>query len=182
YSYGRSVAHTQQVLASPWASPTISGNANGVVGQSAPGVDDLGREVPALDTFGYRLTNPATDGMAKPKIVIASGLHAGEPLGTWTYQGMVDWLISDDPRAAWMRDNVEVLGYPVLNPSGRYAGTNRTTVDNIGRDPNGLWDQTRWSNNSYGCGGGDCAEIRALGLAMMADVAAHPGAVRAFID
>jgi hypothetical protein len=95
---------------------------------------------------------------------------------------MVDWLISDDPRAAWVRDNVEVLGYPVLNPSGRYAGTNRTTVNNIGRDPNGLWDATRWSNNSFGCGGDNCQEIRATGEAMIADIAATPGAVDTFID
>lgn len=184
YSYGRSASHTQAVLASPWVAPSPSANAAGVIGSSAPGVDDLGRAVPALDVFGYRITNPATDSPteAKRKIVISSGLHAGEPLGTWTYQGMIDWLISDDPRAAWVRDNVEVLAYPVLNPSGRYAGTNRTTVNNEGRDPNGLWDSTRWSSSSYGCGGANCKEIRDTGLAMIADVNATPGGVDAFID
>lgn len=184
YSYGRSVAHTEAVLQSPWASPTASGGADGVIGSSAAGVDDLGRTAPARDLFGYRITNPDTDSPteSKRKVVIASGLHAGEPLGTWAYQGMVDWLLSDDPRAAWVRDNVEVYGYPVLNPSGRYMGTNRTTVGNIGRDPNGLWDPSRWSNGAYGCGGDDCQEIRAAGEAMMADVAATPGGVDAFID
>ncbi|TWT72700.1 Zinc carboxypeptidase [Posidoniimonas polymericola] len=184
YSYGRSVTHTQSVLQSPWAAPTASGNAAGVIGSSTPGVDELGRATPALDVFGYRITNPATDSgrLTKQKIVISSGLHAGEPLGTYVYQGMVDWLLSDDPRAAWVRDNVEVYGYPVLNPSGRIMGTNRTTVNNIGRDPNGLWDPNRWSSSSYGCGGDDCQEIRATGEAMMADVTATQGGVDAFID
>ncbi|QDV79216.1 M14 family zinc carboxypeptidase [Botrimarina mediterranea] len=184
YSYGRSVSHTQAVLESPWAAPSPSANAAGVIGSSAPGVDDLGRAVPALDVFGYRITNPATDSPtdAKHKVVIASGLHAGESLGTWTYQGMVDWLISDDPRAAWVRDNVEVLAYPVLNPSGRYAGMSRTTVNNEGRDPNGLWDSTRWSNSNYGCGGNDCKEVRDTGLAMIADASATPGGVDVFVD
>jgi len=95
---------------------------------------------------------------------------------------MVDWLVSDDPRAAWMRDNVEVLAYPVLNPSGRYAGMSRTTVNNEGRDPNGLWDSTRWSSSSYGCGGANCKEIRDTGNAMIADVNATPGGVDAYID
>src|SRR5690606_26786373 len=103
-------------------------------------------------------------------------------LGTWTYQGMVDWLVSPDPRAAWVRDHVEVFGYPILNPSGRFAGTSRTTVNNIGRDPNGLWDATRWSNNSLGCGGANCQEIRQLGQAMIADVGTSPGGVDVFVD
>ena len=161
YSYGRSVAHTQTVLASPWAAPTVSGNANGVIGQSPARVDDLGRSIPALDLFAYRITNPATDSASpKRKIAISSGLHAGEPLGTHTYEGLVDWLISDDPRAARLRDIAEVFAYPVLNPSGRYAGMNRTTVGNPSRDPNGLWDSTRWSNGNYGCGSNNCQDIR----------------------
>jgi hypothetical protein len=184
YSYGRTVTHTQTVLQSPWVAPSPSANAAGVIGGSAPGVDDLGRAVPALDVFGYRITNPATDSLVddKHKVVISSGLHAGESIGTWTYQGMVDWLVSDDPRAAWVRDNVEVLAYPVLNPSGRYAGMSRTSVNNEGRDPNGLWDSTRWSNSSYGCGGNNCKEIRDTGLAMIADVNATPGGVDVYVD
>jgi murein tripeptide amidase MpaA len=184
YSYGRSVAHTEAVLASPWVAPTASGNDLGVIGSSAAGVDDLGRDVPELDTFAYRITNPATDtgDSAKHKVVIGTGLHAGETLGTWTFEGMVDWLISDDPRAAWVRDHVEVLAYPTLNPSGRFAGMSRTTVNNSGRDPNGLWDSSRWSNGNYGCGGDNCQEIRAVGEAMMADVASTPGVVDVFVD
>ena len=96
YSHARSAAHAQSVLASPWAAPTVSGNSNGVIGQSPTGTDDLGRSVPALDLFAYRITNPATDSptIAKRKIVISSGLHAGETLGTYTYEGLVNWLIS----------------------------------------------------------------------------------------
>jgi len=184
YSYGRSVTHTQAVLASPWATPTASGDAAGVIGNSAAGTDDLGRAVPELDLYGYRITNPATDSPSidKRKVVISSGLHSGETIGTWTYQGMVDWLVSDDPRATWVRDNVEVLGYPVLNPSGRYAGMSRTLVNNPGVDPNGLWDDSRWSSRNRGCSGDNCQEIRMAGEAMIADVAATPGDVDVFVD
>lgn len=184
YSYGRSVAHTQQVFQSPWAMPTHSGDAAGVVGSSAAGIDDMGRSVPALDVYGYRISDPASDGLGldKRKAVFTTGLHAGETLGTWTYQGLIDWLVSPDPRADWVRQNVEVLAYPTLNPSGRYAGMSRTTVNNSGRDPNGLWDSTRWSSGAYGCGGTACKEIRDLGNAMMADVSATPGNVDLFVD
>ncbi|MEX2309724.1 MAG: M14-type cytosolic carboxypeptidase [Pirellulales bacterium] len=184
YSYGKSVAHTQAVLASPWAAPTVSANANGVIGQSKPGTDDLLRSVPALDLFAYRITDPATDSATpKRKVGITSGLHSGEPLGTHTFEGLVNWLISDDPRAARLRDIAEFFAYPVLNPTGRYAGMNRTMINNPSRDPNGLWDSTRWNSSSLGCGSNNCQEIRESGEAMIADVASTPGNyLDAFID
>src|SRR3954452_7384800 len=51
YPYSKMVAHTQTVLASPWAKPTASGNASGIIGQSPTGTDDLGRAVPALNMY-----------------------------------------------------------------------------------------------------------------------------------
>lgn len=185
YPYAKSAAHTQTVLASPWAAPTVSANASGVIGRSAPGVDDLDRSVPALDLFGYRVTNPSTDSptVAKRKVGISSGLHAGEPLGTHTFEGLVNWLVSDDPRAARLRNVAEFFAYPVLNPTGRYAGMNRTTVGNPNRDPNGLWDPSRWSSSAYGCQNNNCLDIRESGLAMQADIASTPGSgLDAFID
>lgn len=186
YPYSKMVAHTQTVLASSWAKPTASGNASGIIGQSPTGTDDLGRAVPALNMYAYRITNPATDSptTAKHKIMISTGLHAGETLGNYTYEGLVDWLISDDPRAARLRDVAEVLCYPELNPSGRYAGNSRTTVRNVNVDPNGLWDSTRWQNNSStGCSGTtNCQDIRVSGTAMLTDVQATPGYLDAFID
>jgi hypothetical protein len=116
-------------------------------------------------------------------VFLASGLHAGESLGTHTFEGLINWLVSDDPRAARLRDAAEFFCYPVLNPSGRYAGMSRTTVRNPDRDPNGLWDPSRWSNAAFGCQNGNCQDIRESGEAMLADVASTPGdVVDAFID
>jgi Zinc carboxypeptidase/Cytosolic carboxypeptidase N-terminal domain len=185
YSYGKSVSHTQAVLASPWAEPTVSANSSGVIGQTPQRTDDIGRVIPPLDMFAYRITNPATDSPTegKRKVGLTTGLHAGEPLGTHTFEGLIDWLISDDPRAARLRDVAEFFVYPTLNASGRYAGMNRTTVGNPNRDPNGLWDASRWSNSSFGCGGNNCQDIRETGEAMLADVYSTPGGgLDAFID
>jgi hypothetical protein len=177
YSYGRSVAHTQQVLASPWAEPTPSADANGVIGQTKAGTDDIGRSIPALNLYGYHITDPSVNPAGgKRKVGLASGLHAGEPLGTHTLEGMVNWLISADPRAAELRKVADFFVYPVLNPSGRYAGLNRTTVANINRDPNGLWNETTWNTDA-------AQDIRVSGTAMMNDVFASPGGgLDAFID
>lgn len=170
YSYGRSVAHTQSVLASPWAMPTTSGDANGVIGQSPAGIDELGRNIPARDLYAYRITNPATDSpmYTKKRAMFVTGQHAGETLGTHTYQGLVDWLISDDPRAAALRDQTEIFGYPILNASGRYAGLSRAMLQHPNTDSNGYWDPNEWD---------DRIEQRTLGEAMLADIDPGPGKI-----
>lgn len=175
YSYERSVNHTAQVLASPWAMPTVSGDANGVIGETPINFDDLGRLVPKRDVFAYRITNPATDSASpKRKIVISTGMHAGEVLGTHTFAAMVDWFISDDARAARLRDDVEIFAYPTMNSAGRFAGNNRGTVENETVEPNGQWNPALW---------GDDQVIKVNGEAMIADVQSTPGAVvDAYID
>jgi hypothetical protein len=181
YSYGRSVSHTAEVLASPWAAPTSAANASGVIGFSAGGTDDMGRTVTPKALYGYRITNPATDSPTTPKkrVMLSSGLHAAEVLGSHAYEGLVDWLISADPRAARLREVAEFFCYPVLNPDGRFAGMARGTVQNSGNgvDPNGWFHPTRWSGTRT------WTELRESGEAMIADIQATPGTgLDAFID
>ncbi len=175
YSYGRSATHTAQMLATPWAVPTSSADENGVLGQSPIAFDDLGRLVPERNLFGYRVTNPATDSPveAKRKVMLTSGLHAGETLGTYTFEGLVNWLVSDDARAVRLRDEAEFFCYPVLNPAGRFAGTSRSTVENPNQDPNGRWHPNNWATHQ---------DIRVSGEAMLADVVSTPGQLEVFID
>ncbi len=176
YQYSRTVAHTQTVLASPWGAPTVSGDANGVIGQSPAGIDEIGRSIPALDLFAYRITNPATDSASpKRKVMIATGQHCGETLGIYTYEGLVNWLISDDPRAAALRDKVEVFGYPTLNASGRYAGLSRAMLQWQNTDSNGYWYPEAVGGSDYVSP--DRAEQRLNGEAMRADKASTPGSV-----
>lgn len=184
YQYSRSVSHTQTVLATPWAAPTASGNANGVIGQSAPGVNDVGRNIPALDLFAYRITNPAADSASpKRRAVLTTGQHAAETLGVYTYEGLVDWLVSDDPRAAALRDQAEFFCYPTLNASGRYAGLSRAMLAGAPTDPqtiqntdsNGYWYPFEVSGNDYVSP--LRAEQRVNGDAMIADVNSTPGDV-----
>ncbi|MEM6333838.1 MAG: M14 family zinc carboxypeptidase [Planctomycetota bacterium] len=176
YSYADSVAHTQAVLATPWAVPTSSGDANGVIGQSPGGVDDLGRTIAPRDIYGYRITDTSTDGqLDKNKVVIMTGMHAGETLGTHNYAGLVDWLVSGDPLAVEMLKTTEFFAYPTANPDGRFAGNRRATVQNPNQDPNGRWSSATWSA---------VPDIEVNGEAMLADVAATPGglAVDYFVD
>ncbi|QDU72662.1 M14 family zinc carboxypeptidase [Mucisphaera calidilacus] len=175
YSYGMSVAHTQEVLASPWATPTLSGDANGVIGMSPGGTDDLGRTVDPREIFAYRITDPATDSgrQQKLKVMVMSGLHAGETLGTHTYQGLIDFLISDDPVAAHLRQAAEFIAYPCANPDGRFAGNSRTTVENVGTDPNRLWHPDLYATHQ---------DIRVQAEAMYLDITQTSADLSYFID
>jgi murein tripeptide amidase MpaA len=150
YSYSRSTTHTQKVLASPWGEPTVTGNANGVIGQAPSGIDDVGRTQPARDLYAYRITNPATDQTVdKKRVMLVTGQHAAETLGIYTYEGLVDWLISDDPRAAALRDRAEFFGFPTLNASGRAAGLTRAMLYNDNSDSNGYWRPGPVSGNDW---------------------------------
>ena len=181
YTYARTVAHTQTVLASPWAAPTTSGNATGVIGQAPAGVDDIGRNIPSLDLFAYRITNPATDSaIPKRRAMLVTGQHAAETLGMYTYEGLINWLISDDPRAAALRDKAEFFGYPTLNASGRYAGLTRAMLQFPNTDSNGFWHPGP-SGNNYNSP--VRTEQKTNAQAMLTDEASSPGdSLDLFVD
>src|SRR5690606_35181619 len=102
------------------------------------------------ELFAYRITNPETDSAtAKRKAMFVTGQHAGETLGIYTYEGLVDWLISDDPRAAALRDQAEFFMYPTLNASGRAAGLTRAMLEHPDSDSNGYWRPGPVSGNDW---------------------------------
>ena len=169
YSYGRTATHTAQVATSAWVTPTTSGNASLVIGQSPGGVDDLGRVVSPRDMFGYKITDSSTT-EPKKKIAVISGVHANETLGNYTLEGLVDFLISSDPEAAMLRQYAEFYVYPMANPDGRFAGYNRSTVQHVTFDPNRFWDSPNY---------GGMSDIKEVGDALLADTGSD---VDYFID
>lgn len=169
YPVSRSVSHTASIGASPWVAPTASGGTNFVVGQSPGGIDDLGRTIPQQDLYGYRITDPSID-TPKAKVVLAGGVHSNETLGNHTLEAMVDYLVGDSLDAALLRQRAEFYVYPMVNPDGRLAGYNRSTVERPTLDPNRFWAPPAY---------GDQTEIEAVAEAMLADTG---GEVDFFID
>jgi hypothetical protein len=130
--------------------------------------------------FAYRITNPETDSAApKRKAMFVTGQHAAETLGIYTYEGLVDWLISDDPRAAALRDQAEFFCYPTLNASGRAAGLTRAMLEWPDTDSNGYWRPGPVTGNDYN----NRTEQKINGEAMRADADSTPGdALDLFVD
>ncbi len=178
YSYGRAADQVSQYKLSPYVSPTISSDANLVIGQSPGGIDDLGRTINPRDLWGFKVTDNAVPSAGKTQIVLASGLHAGEVLGNHTLEGTINFLLSNDPRAAELRKTSEFFIYPMLNPDGRFAGNNRATIATPNSDPNRNWSPTFPGKTWFGE-----PEIQLSGEAMMADLhTATGGTAEYFID
>ena len=143
YPYQRTVDHSAGLVGHPFVRPTASADANLVLGQT-PGtsgggyLDDLGRSVPALDLYGYVITDGS--GRPKRKVVLVGGNHSGEPTGSWTLEGFVDFAISDDPEAVALRRVADVYVYPQVDPEGRFSGYFRSNPENPTENHNRAWD------------------------------------------
>jgi len=172
YDPNRTEQHTILMSSSPYVTKTPSGNSalalpgtpaeieDFVIGTTPGNVSDP--YVPAHNIYAYKITDPCTSG-PKKKAVIDTGNHNTETGGSWAFQGMVDFLVSADPEADWLRKHVEFYIYPLVNPDGRYTATGRgnpeMTAEGFGDDHNRVW-HTR---------GQGLSTIDALTTAMRAD-------------
>jgi hypothetical protein len=165
YPYQRTLSRVSSIVASPWVSPTASGDDMFVVGQSPGGIDDTGRNITPKNLYGFKITDRGFAGQKK-KIVAIGGVHANETLGNFTLDGLVDFLLSDDLAATQLRRYAEFYIYPMANPDGRVAGYNRSTVQIADIDPNRAWNPPSYTEP------GDNTvldDIRQLGQAIRLD-------------
>lgn len=61
----------------------------------------------------------------KKGIVISSRVHPGEAQSSWVVQGLIEFLLSDDPVAVNLRRNFVIKIIPMLNPDGVIYGNYR---------------------------------------------------------
>ena len=139
YPLWRTDQHMARVATSRFVSSTASGSSNLVIGRSAGGVDDSGRTVSPHDIYGYRITDSAASG-SKLKVMLTGGNHSCETMGNHALEGMIDFLLGDDPMASALRRVAEFYVYPQVNPDGRVAGYYRSTPENPSEDYNRCWN------------------------------------------
>lgn len=146
FTVSRTADFTASLIGNPNVTATASGNASFVIGQTlgtAGGgyTDDLGRNVPSQDLYGYKITDPTATG-SKFKIVTTTGNHPGEMSGSWTNQGFVEFALSDDPAAIELRQYAEIYVYPLTAPEGQSMGYFRSTPQNPAANHNRQWNAT----------------------------------------
>ena len=84
------------------------------------------------------LTDPDYNDDNKLGVWIISRQHASELPGWYTLQGLIDWLLSDDPEAISVMQHMIFNIVPMMNPDGVYLGRFRTNSLDI--DLNRQWD------------------------------------------
>lgn len=136
YPYSRTVDKMAEWTANEFVTTTASGNEQFSVG-TVPNSTTRGPE--QLELFGFRIANDRLP-RDKKKILLAAGNHSGEVAGDWALEGMVDFILGDDPRAAVIRDNAELFVYPQIDPLGRIEGYFRGNSQNPMYDHNRLWN------------------------------------------
>lgn len=70
-------------------------------------------------------------------IVFIGRVHPGETNSSWTVHGLVDFLLSDQEEAKYLRENYVVKIIPMLNPDGVIVGNHRCNYK--GFDLNRQW-------------------------------------------
>lgn len=71
-------------------------------------------------------------------VVVTARVHAGETMGSFKAEGIVDFLVSSQPMAMQLRNLYVFKVVPMLNPEGVVAGNFRCSVTGV--DLNRRWD------------------------------------------
>lgn len=102
-----------------------------------------------IDTIGYSreerpvemITIPSDGNPGKMKTLFFTGLqHPGEDCVGYLFEGLLDFILSDDPMAARIRDHYLIKLVFMMNPDGVFHGTTRYSWTM--EDLNAEWDTT----------------------------------------
>lgn len=74
---------------------------------------DLARSREDRPVRGLRVGPPGTQRV--PAVWIQARQHAWESGSSWVARGFVEWLVAEDPDAAWLREHAEVFVIPVMD-------------------------------------------------------------------
>lgn len=67
-------------------------------------------------------------------IILTARVHPGESNASWMMHGVIEFLVSDDAKAQFLRDAYVFKIIPMLNPDGVIVGNYRCSL--IGQDLN----------------------------------------------
>jgi hypothetical protein len=127
------IAHVQPYTNQNLASLLDSFRLNPYVARESAGRTVEGREMPLLT-----ITNPRTPETRKSVVWLMFRQHAWEAGSSWVCDGAIRYLLSDDPRAAQIRDRTIFKIFPMADPDGVAHGGVR--FNRNGYDLNRNWD------------------------------------------
>lgn len=106
-----------------------------VLGQSHEG-----RDIERLD-----ITNPAAPDDLKERVWIHGLVHPAEQTSPFVIEGLVDFVLSEDPYARALRDRVLFNIVPMVNPDGVAVGNYRVSTRRSTAHPHGVDLERQWT-------------------------------------
>jgi hypothetical protein len=106
---------------------------------------ELCRSEEGRPVTGFRFGPASRDARVRPAIWIQARQHAWEAGASWVAHGLIEWLASDDPRAASLREQAEIVVIPIMDVDSvaRGAGGKDQTPHDHNRD----WkEQPHWNS------------------------------------
>jgi murein tripeptide amidase MpaA len=73
-------------------------------------------------------TSKPEDIALRKAVVLTSRVHPGESNASYIMQGILDYLVSDDEGARYLRNNFVIKIVPMLNPDGVIVGNYRCSL------------------------------------------------------
>lgn len=143
YTTERIYAKTAEYRQSPHVISAPSADANGNYGYTLEGYTDWkGRAVPALPMPVYRIGDGVSTG--KNTVVLVCGDHSNEHHADYNFEGAIDFLISEEPEAVFLRQWCDIFAYPTDNPAGRYSGFSRSNPEIVAKSLSEEDHNRRW--------------------------------------
>lgn len=139
YPHKRTLRKVRQWTADPSTQPTASGNAAYEIGRMTERIEPFeDRVVPDLPCYGIH--RPAEQESSNV-LVCTVGVHSGETMGTWVFEGFVDALLfSQEAWAQGLRQYWDIYVYPTIDPQQQIAGYFRSTPEDPSFSMNRNWD------------------------------------------
>ncbi len=100
-------------------------------------LDSLAQSVDGRVVSMVTITDPAAEDESKKNILLMALQHAGEDAGGFMAEGMIDFLLSDDPEASEAKEKFIFNIIPMMNPDGIYHGISRYNLEM--EDLNNIW-------------------------------------------
>ena len=104
--------------------------------------DEIGKSLEGNSLHMLIITDftDSFDDLANKKaIVFTSRVHPGESNGSYVIQGVIEFLLSNDPAAKNLRKTFIFKIIPMLNPDGVIRGNFRMNI--LGKDLNRMWEE-----------------------------------------
>ncbi|MEM2118870.1 MAG: M14-type cytosolic carboxypeptidase, partial [Candidatus Bathyarchaeia archaeon] len=114
-------------------------------------VTSLGTSPGGQQLLVATITDPAYPNAGKFRSYVIAQQHSGEVPGSWNAEGLIRFLLSDDPTAAAIRRSYIFRIIPIVNVDGVYYGVCRYTPlrSGVQYDLNRLWNTNPITNAQF---------------------------------